>query len=109
MPVGGAVQPMRLTAPARVSIRADVCLIPLLALIVLTTGCAGPRSAPPPAERAGVQSAPHPYNLSGYSTAFKEGYADACATPRRRNAERFKTDGEYSMGWNDGQSVCRSR
>lgn len=72
------------------------------ALALLTSGCETPQGGRSPPER----SAP-PYNLSGYSTAFKQGYADACATPRRRNAERFKTDSEYSMGWNDGQSVCR--
>lgn len=57
-------------------------------------------SKPPPAPR---------FNLTGYSTAFKQGYADACATPKRRNSERFKTDTDYSMGWQDGQSACRSR
>jgi hypothetical protein len=49
------------------------------------------------------------YNLVGYSASFKQGYADACATPRRRNAERFKSDTDYSMGWQDGSSTCRSR
>jgi hypothetical protein len=45
-------------------------------------------------------------NLAGYSPAFKQGYADACAT--RRNAERFKSDIDYSMGWQDGSTACRS-
>jgi hypothetical protein len=49
------------------------------------------------------------FNLTGYSAAFKQGYADACATPRKRNAERFKSDTDYSMGWQDGQSACRAR
>jgi hypothetical protein len=49
------------------------------------------------------------YNLTGYSAAFKQGYADACATPRRRDAERSKSDSDYSMGWNDGKALCRSR
>ncbi len=54
--------------------------------------------------------APAPrYNLTGYSAAFKQGYADACATPKRRNSERFRADTEYSMGWQDGQSACRAR
>jgi hypothetical protein len=59
------------------------------------------RSASPPP--------PAPYNLSGYSAGFKEGYADACAKPARRNAERLKVDADYSMGWNDGESACRGR
>ena len=86
--------------------RADLCLP--LALMLFMSGCETPQGGRASTERGGVQSAPT-YNLSGYSTAFKQGYADACATPRRRNAERFKADNEYSMGWNDGQSVCRGR
>ena len=62
---------------------------------------AGPRTAPgtaPPAAR---------YNLAGYSEGFKQGYADACASPSRRSAERYKSDTDYRMGWNDGQSLCK--
>ena len=47
------------------------------------------------------------YNLTGYSASFKQGYADACASPRRQNAARFKSEIDYSMGWQDGQSACR--
>ena len=65
-----------------------------------TAAPAATTSKPPPAPR---------FNLTGYSTAFKQGYADACATPKRRNAERFRTDTDYSMGWQDGTSACRSR
>jgi hypothetical protein len=64
------------------------------------TAPAATTSKPPPAPR---------FNLTGYSTAFKQGYADACATPKRRNAERLKTDTDYSIGWQDGSSACRSR
>jgi hypothetical protein len=72
------------------------------AAAVLLSGCEtmGSAGSPPPAP---------PYNLSGYSAGFKEGYADACAKPARRNAERFKSDADYSIGWNDGQSACRGR
>jgi hypothetical protein len=54
-------------------------------------------------------SRPARFNLTGYPTAFKQGYADACATPKRRDAERFRTDTDYSMGWQDGSSACRAR
>ena len=57
-----------------------------------------PAATPPPAPRV---------NLTGYSAAFKQGYADACA--KRRSAERFKSEVDYSMGWQDGSSACRSR
>jgi hypothetical protein len=70
---------------------------------LLLTGCEtmGGRSASPPP--------PAPFNLSGYSAGFKEGYADACAKPARRDAERSKSDVDYAMGWSDGESVCRGR
>ena len=70
--------------------------------LAFAAGCAsvgsGDRPAPAP-----------PYNLAGYSVAFKEGYGDACAIPRRRNEQRYKSDADYGMGWNDGQSVCKAR
>ena len=70
--------------------------------LAFLAGCgslgSGDRPAPAP-----------PYNLAGYSVAFKEGYGDACAKPRRRNEQRYKADTDYGMGWNDGQSVCKGR
>jgi hypothetical protein len=47
------------------------------------------------------------YNLAGYSAAFKEGYADACAS--RRDENRFTADADYQMGWSDGRSLCAKR
>ena len=74
-----------------------------LTALALVTGCAtqgpstsgGARTAPPGAR----------YNLAGYSEGFKQGYSDACAS--RRSAERYKTDPDYQMGWNDGKSLCK--
>lgn len=73
-------------------------------------GCAGvgtqrsepaPRDQPPP---------PAPVNLSGYNATFRQGYADGCASAGssspRRNEARYKSEMDYSMGWNDGFSVC---
>jgi uncharacterized protein YceK len=51
-------------------------------------------------------------NLSGYNAAFKEGYADGCGSAReaqRRNAKRYGTDTDYTMGWNDGHAMCARR
>ena len=77
---------------------------PLIALTVLITGCAATERSVAPASR---QSAPAiRYNLTGYSPAFKQGYADACASPRRRSEQRFKSDADYKMGWNDGNFLC---
>ncbi|MDB5905100.1 MAG: hypothetical protein JWM26_3978 [Betaproteobacteria bacterium] len=83
----------------------------LLCIAVLVAGCeAVGGGAAPPAPTAPAAKAPAPrFNLTGYPAGFKEGYADACATPRRRNAGRFKAENDYSMGWQDGASACRSR
>ena len=52
-------------------------------------------------------------NLSGYSPSFKQGYSDGCesvgARARRRDEGRYKTEADYTMGWNDGYSVCQRR
>ena len=51
-------------------------------------------------------------NLSGYNAAFKDGYADGCETAhgrQRRNAGRYGTDSDYTMGWNDGHAMCGRR
>ena len=76
--------------------------VPLLLLYALSiSGCAtespGSRQAAPASR----------YNLAGYSAGFKEGYGDACASPRRRSEQRYKSDTDYQMGWNDGNSMCR--
>jgi hypothetical protein len=87
-----------------------------LAALLALSGCeifrggSAPSSPPPP--KSSTSSAKPPtqrYNLTGYSAAFKQGYADACATPRKRDAERLKSDIDYQMGWSDGQSLCRTR
>jgi hypothetical protein len=83
----------------------------LLCAAVLVAGCETPGGSGKagPAATAPPKAAAPRYNLAGYPPGFKEGYADACATPRRRNAERFKSDNDYSMGWQDGSGVCRTR
>lgn len=70
-------------------------------LLALLAGC----GAMAPERKAG------PVNLSGYSSTFKQGYADGCesadARAQRRDEGRYKADADYMMGWNDGYSVCR--
>jgi hypothetical protein len=50
-------------------------------------------------------------NLSGFSVGFRQGYTDGCASgregERHRNETRYKGELDYTMGWNDGYSVCR--
>jgi hypothetical protein len=51
------------------------------------------------------------YNLTGYPPAVREGYIDGCESAKRsdyarKDAQRFAGDAQYSMGWNDGFSIC---
>lgn len=51
-------------------------------------------------------------NQSGYSAAFKQGYADGCdsvQSTRRRDERRYRGETDYMMGWNDGYSACGRR
>jgi len=56
---------------------------------------------------------PGQVNQSGFSTSFKQGYAEGCESAdsrnRRRDESRYKTEADYMMGWNDGFSVCQRR
>jgi hypothetical protein len=75
---------------------------PLLALLWLA-GCAAlePRTDPPRV------------NLAGFSSAFKQGYSEGCASAGarhpRRDESRYRTDADYRMGWNDGHAICGQR
>ncbi len=49
-------------------------------------------------------------NLSGYPPAFKDGFSDGCESFRgnyRRDNSRFGKDNDYTLGWQDGYSICR--
>jgi len=61
---------------------------------------------------AGQQAPARNVNLSGYSPAFRQGYADGCDSARftrRRDERRYGKDADYMMGWNDGSSACSKR
>jgi hypothetical protein len=75
---------------------------------VLSAGCATQATAPSSESRAKAPAAASSrYNLAGYSSGFKAGYGDACGSPRRRSEERYKSDPDYRMGWDDGQNLCK--
>ncbi len=93
--------------------------VPLLA-VLLVAGCAAvPPVRPPDRSETPVQAterrakaAPPAYNLTGYPPAVRDGYIDGCETARntpyaRKDAKRM-ADGQYSMGWNDGYSICKA-
>jgi hypothetical protein len=82
----------------------------LCAATALVAACAGlpqqqqqPSQPLPPEQRV---------NQTGYSSAFKQGYADGCnsaQSSRRRDEQRYKSDANYMIGWNDGFSICSKR
>ena len=89
----------------------------LIALTLLAAGCAvvppapdRPETTQQAAERRAKASRPT-YNLTGYPPAVREGYIDGCETAKhtqyaRKDAQRM-ADPQYSMGWNDGFSICK--
>jgi hypothetical protein len=85
-----------------------------LAFAILLGACASlpsGRSESGGSDRPASRPAPN-VNLSGYNAAFKDGYADGCDTARAaqtRNAQRYGTDTDYTMGWNDGHAMCARR
>jgi hypothetical protein len=88
-------------------------------LTLCAAGCAAVRPVPDPqkvetpneaAERRAKAARPT-YNLTGYPPAVREGYIDGCESAKksgyaRKDAQRFAGDAQYSMGWNDGFSIC---
>ena len=65
-------------------------------------GATGASGGSVPRTTAGV-------NLSGYPPAFKDGFSDGCESLRgayRRDASRFGKDNDYTLGWQDGYSIC---
>ena len=91
-----------------------------LALALALAGCAARPLAPPPnvyeppaqAQERRSQAARPAYNLTGYPPAVRDGYIDGCESAKgtryaRKDAQRFASDGQYSMGWNDGFGICK--
>lgn len=71
---------------------------------LLLAACAGTHADNP--------NPPAKVNLSGYSLAFRQGYADGCASAgdrQQRDEKRFAADGDYRMGWQDGRSICQRK
>jgi hypothetical protein len=95
--------------------------LPLL-LMLVAAGCAvAPRAPETQAietpveatERRG-KAAPPTYNLTGYPPAVRDGYIDGCESAKnssfaRKDARRMTNDAQYSMGWNDGFSICKPK
>ncbi len=68
-----------------------------------------PGSSAPSASSPAQRPLPN-INLSGYSPTFKEAFRDGCDSFRgsyRRDNNRFGKDNDYTIGWQDGFSICR--
>ncbi len=94
--------------------------LPVL-LTLFAAGCAAVPPAPSPVEETPreaterrARAAPPTYNLTGYPPAVREGYIDGCESAKmttyaRKDARRMSDDPQYSMGWNDGFSICKKK
>jgi hypothetical protein len=72
----------------------------LCLLVLAAVGCKAPEPAPPAV------------NLSGFPPAFRDGYADGCASAGgrlRQDSKRFEQDRQYASGWRDGLDACQRR
>jgi hypothetical protein len=79
----------------------------------------GPGPAAPPETPGRIQAPPttsvNPptsVNLQGFPLPYRQGYADGCASVgilERKDAARFKSDGQYRTGWQDGFALCTKR
>jgi hypothetical protein len=78
-----------------------------------------PAPAPAPAPPAKPQTAPttnkNPsanVNLQGFPLPYRQGYTDGCASvgnTEQKDAARFKNDGQYRTGWQDGFFLCKKK
>ena len=87
-----------------------------MSLIMLASGCATfvpgptPYGTPTPAQPQGNPNPPSNVNLQGFPLEYRQGYADGCASAsraERKDATRFRNDGQYRTGWVDGNALCK--
>lgn len=70
---------------------------------------------PPPKPQAPPTTSTNPpasINLQGFPLPYRQGYADGCASigaVEHKDAVRFKSDGQYRTGWQDGFALCKKR
>jgi hypothetical protein len=71
--------------------------------------------APPPKPQTPPTTHPNPpssVNLQGFPLAYRQGYTDGCASvgaTEQKDAARFKSDGQYRTGWQDGVFLCKRK
>ena len=72
--------------------------------------CDAPCGTPVPKEN--VEPPPPNVNLSGFPLPYRQGYADGCASigsVEHKDPVRFKGDGQYRTGWQDGNFLCKKK
>ncbi len=77
-----------------------------------TTPATTPAATPPPAPKPYVEPPPPPVNLQGFPPTYRLGFGDGCATARgteQKDVARFKDDGNYRTGWQDGVAQCKKK
>ncbi len=106
-------------------------MLALAAIIVASCASVPPANIPPGAlpgapgapgtpdqparPQAPPTTSPNPaakINLQGFPLPYRQGYADGCASAgalEQKDAERFKSDGQYRTGWFDGNALCNKR
>jgi len=78
---------------------------------------AGPGTEPsvPAKPQAPPTRNPNPpanVNLQGFPLPYRQGYADGCASigsVEHKDPVRFKGDGQYRTGWQDGNFLCKKK
>jgi hypothetical protein len=96
----------------------------IFSLMLVVSGCASIGPAPPPGpspQEPEPPPAPPPaanpnpaanVNLQGFPLPYRQGYADGCASVsgrEQKDAARFRDDGQYRTGWQDGLALCKKR
>ncbi|MEO8741444.1 MAG: hypothetical protein ABI537_17330 [Casimicrobiaceae bacterium] len=75
----------------------------------------GAPPAPPPKPQAPPTTSVNPpsnVNLQGFPLPYRQGYADGCnsvGAVEHKDAARFKNDGQYRTGWQDGVYLCKKK
>lgn len=75
----------------------------------------GAEPAAPPRPQAPPTKNPNPpanVNLQGFPLPYRQGYADGCASigsVEHKDDARFRSDGQYRTGWQDGNFLCKKK
>src|SRR5213592_4199940 len=90
----------------------------VVSIVLFSAGCAtigppgGPAAPAPSVPPSKVEPPPPNVNLQGFPLPYRQGYADGCASvnsAEHKDATRFRNDGQYRTGWQDGNALCKKR